>query len=155
MAKTLDDAIALFRAGHSPRECEKLTGIQFMKIVREAKKRGVEKGDLIQLKSSMAENVTKFDTLNDTEQETVTKEVAKQLEGMQFYTTHARIVSKIALKSLQSDMTNQNAKTAMATLKEGMVVEGLVPFYQNSTINNTNAQQTNIEPMKVNVTVID
>ena len=155
MAKTLDDAIALFRAGHSPRECEKLTGIQFMKIVREAKKRGVEEGDLIQLKSSMAENVTKFDTLNDTEQETVTKEVAKQLEGMQFYTTHARIVSKIALKSLQSDMTNQNAKTAMATLKEGMVVEGLVPFYQNSTINNTNAQQTNIEPMKVNVTVID
>jgi len=155
MAKTLDDAIALFRAGHSPRECEKLTGIQFMKIVREAKKRGVEKGDLIQLKSSMAENVTKFDTLNDTEQETVTKEVAKQLEGMQFYTTHARIVSKIALKSLQSDMTNQNAKTAMATLKEGMVVEGLVPFYQNSTINNTNAQQTVVEPMQVNVTVID
>jgi len=74
---------------------------------------------------------------------------------MQFYTTHARIVSKIALKSLQSDMTNQNAKTAMATLKEGMVVEGLVPFYQNSTINNTNAQQTVVEPMQVNVTVID
>jgi len=146
MAKTIDDAIALFREGHSPRECEKLTGINFMKIVREAKKRGVEKGDLIQLESSIASNTAEFVTLNVTEQDSVTKSVAKQLEGTEFYSTHARIVAKIALKSLQADMTPQNAKTTMATLKEGLIVEGIVPFYPNApTINNTNAQQTVVE----------
>ena len=62
MAKTLDDAIALFRAGHSPRECEKLTGIQFMKIVRESKKRGVEKGDLISVRGKLDNPLIRTDT---------------------------------------------------------------------------------------------
>jgi len=148
MTKTIDDAIALYRAGHSLRDCEKLTGINYRKVEREAKKRGVEKGDLSQLTSSIAKNTAEFVTLSVTEQDSVTKEVAKQLEGMQFYTTHARIVSKIALKSLQADMTPQNAKTTMATLKDGLIVEGIVPFYPNApTINNTNAQQTVFEPV--------
>jgi hypothetical protein len=34
----------------------------------------------------------------------------------------------------------------MATLKEGLIVEGIVPFYPNApTITNTNAQQTIVE----------
>jgi hypothetical protein len=45
MAKTLDEAIAFFRSGKSVRECEKLTGINYKKIEREAKKLGVVKGD--------------------------------------------------------------------------------------------------------------
>jgi len=141
MAKTLDDAIALYRAGNSLRDCEKLTGINYRKVEREAKKRGVEKGDLSQLTSSIAANTSKFVALSVTEQDSVTKEVAKQLEGMQFYNTQARIVAKIALESLKADKTSQNAKTTMATLKEGLIVEGLVPFYPNATqINNENKQ---------------
>lgn len=142
MAKTIDDAIALFRAGHSLRDCEKLTGINYRKVEREAKKRGVEKGDLSQLTSSIAKNTAEFVTLSVTEQDSVTKEVAKQLEGIAFYNHHARLVSKIALKSLQADMTPANAKTTMATLKEGLVVEGLVPFYPNAPQVNTQVNTT-------------
>lgn len=142
MAKTLDDAIALFRAGHSLRDCEKLTGINYRKVEREAKKRGVEKGDLSQLTNSIAKNTSEFVALCDTEQELVTKNVAKQLEGLAFYSKHARIVSKIALRSLQEDMNPANAKTTMATLKEGLVVEGLVPFYPNAPQVNTQVNTT-------------
>lgn len=137
MAKTIDEAIALFRSGKSPRECDKLTGINYKKIEREAKKRGVEKGDLSQLTQSLAMDTAKYVSLSVADQDIVTKEVAKQLEGIEFYNTHARMVSKIALKSLQADMTPANAKTAMATLKEGLVVEGLVPYYPNAPQINT------------------
>lgn len=44
MAKTIDDALALFAAGKSPRECEKLTGIPATTINRKAKERGIIKG---------------------------------------------------------------------------------------------------------------
>ncbi len=73
----LDRAIALFRSGESLRECEKQTGVNYRKIDREAKKRGVSKGDVSQLISSMASDKVSFVTLPVTEQMLVTKEVNK------------------------------------------------------------------------------
>jgi hypothetical protein len=146
MSKTLDDAIALFRAGHSPRECEKLTGINFMKVVREAKKRGVEKGDLIQLTSSIARDTKEFVTLSVTDKQIVTECVAKHLEGMKFYSTEARNVVKKGVESFMADPNPNGMKTTLDGMKSGMQVEGLVPFYQSAQqINNTNAQQNNTE----------
>lgn len=142
MAKTLDDAIALFRAGHSPRECDKLTGINYKKIEREAKKRGVEKGDLSHLTQSMASDTAKYVALGVADQDIVTKGIAKQLEGMDFYSTHGRLVAKIALKSLQLDMTPQNARITAQAMKDTMVLEGLVPFYPNAAQVNTQVNAT-------------
>jgi len=73
----LDRAIALFRSGESLRECEKKTGVNYRKIDREAKKRGVSKGDVSQLISSMASDKVSFVTLPATEQMLVTKKVNK------------------------------------------------------------------------------
>jgi hypothetical protein len=44
MAKTIDEALALFAAGKSPRECEKLTRFSASTISRKAKERGIIKG---------------------------------------------------------------------------------------------------------------
>ena len=46
---TIEDALALFASGKSPRECEKLTDIPATTIARNAKARGVEKGSMAQL----------------------------------------------------------------------------------------------------------
>ncbi len=73
----LDRAIALFRSGESLRECAKQTGVNYRKIDREAKKRGVSKGDVSQLISSMASDKASFVTLPVTEQALVTEEVNK------------------------------------------------------------------------------
>jgi len=78
--------------------------------------------------------------------EKVNAEVDKNLEAMEFYKNSARVVAKIAVMSLETnpEPTASDAKTTMETLKTGMVVEGVVPYYPNAaTINNTNAQQNN------------
>ena len=159
MAKPTDKqwakAKALYGNGKSLREIEKEVGIPYKTVEYRAKKEGWSSTEVSQAIKDKVRVEAAILHMDFAQQDIVAQEVKKQLEGMQFYNTHARMVSSIAIKSLQADMTNQNAKTAMATLKEGMVVEGLVPFYQNSTINNTNAQQTVVEPMQVNVTVID
>ena len=146
MAKTLDDAIALFRAGHSPRECDKLTGINYKKIEREAKKRCVTKGDLSQLTSSITRDTRAFVKLSVSEQDIIKNNVAKQLEGMQFYQTHARKVVESGVESYLVEPNPNAMKAILDGMKSGMQVEGLVPFYQSAQqINNTNAQQNNNE----------
>lgn len=150
MAKPTDKqwakAKALYGNGKSLREIEKAVGIPYKTVEYRAKKEGwssTEVAQAIQDKVRVEAAILHMDVA---QQDLVQQEVQKQLEGMQFYNTHARIVAKIALKSLQADMTPANAKTTMATLKEGLIVEGIVPFYQNApTINNTNAQQTVVE----------
>jgi len=127
--KQWEKAKALYSNGKSLREIEKAVGIPYKTVEYRAKKEGwssTEVAQAIQDKVRVEAAILHMDVA---QQDLVQQEVQKQLEGMQFYNTHARIVSKIALKSLQADMTPQNAKTTMATLKEGLVVEGLVPFY--------------------------
>jgi hypothetical protein len=145
--KLLDDAIALFRSGKSPRECDKLTGVNYKKVEREAKKRGVTKGDVSHLVVSMASDKRDFVSLPVSVQDIVSKAVDKQLEGMEFYATNARKVVKMGLMSLKDDPTPSGMKTVMEGMKTGMAVEGLVPYYPNAVINNTNAQQ-NVEPVR-------
>jgi len=152
MAKSKPDWIkakAMFEAGKSLRQIAAECFIDNSNISKRAKKDGWQRtAELPQLIADAVSVEKRITALDLPQQTAVTAEIAKQLEGMQFYNTHARIVSKIALKSLQADMTPQNAKTTMSTLKEGLIVEGIVPFYPNApTINNTNAQQTVVEPV--------
>ena len=142
MAKTLEEAIGLFRQGKSPRECEKLTGINYKKIDREAKKLGITKGDLSQLTSSIVRNTSDFVSLPVSDQDAVRQEVCKQLEGMQFYQENARKVVKIGMVAFSKDPTPLGMKNTLEAMKVGMIVEGLVPFHPSApVINNTNAQQ--------------
>lgn len=144
MAKTIDDALALFATGKSPRECEKLTGIPKSTIDREAKKRGVIKGSMGQLIADKVRVEAEIGTLDGTLRDVVNNEVNKQLEGLEFYATNARKVAKMGMVALSKDNTPANSKVVMEMMKTGMIVEGIVPFYSNSTtINNTNAQQNN------------
>ena len=93
MAKTIEDALALYRSGKSTRECDKLTGINYKKIEREAKKRGVEKGDVSQLTSSMVRDKVEFVSLPVAVQEVVTNDVDER-------TKHIQILNKMTLKNL-------------------------------------------------------
>ncbi len=146
MAKPTDKqwakAKALYGNGKSLREIEKAVGIPYKTVEYRAKKEGwssTEVARAIQDKVRVEAAILHMDVA---QQEIVQQEVQKQLEGMQFYSKNARIVAKIALKTLTEQPCPMNAKTTMATLKEGLIVEGLVPFYPNAQmINNTNAQQ--------------
>lgn len=91
--ESLDKAVALFRSGKSPRECEKLTGVNYRKIDREAKIRGVVKGDLSQLVSSMADNEANFGSLSVAEQGIVTKDVTER-------TNNLKIIHEATIKNL-------------------------------------------------------
>jgi len=137
MAKSKPDWIkakAMYEAGKSLRQIAAECFIDNSNISKRAKKEGWQRtAELPQLIADAVSVERRITALDLPQQSAVTAEIAKQLEGMQFYNTHARIVSKIALKSLQADMTPQNAKTTMSTLKEGMIVEGVVPFYPNGT----------------------
>ena len=139
-----DKARALFEAGKSYREIEKETFIDASNIAKKAKKEGWEKDLLPALIKDTVRVKREFTTLSTTQRAVVTTEVEKQLEGLEFYSTQARKVAKIALNILTDEPSIFGAKTAMSTLKEGLIVEGIVPFYPSSTtINNTNAQQNN------------
>jgi len=122
-------AEALRKAGKSYRAISKELNIPSTTLSDRAKRDDWDSNKTEQLIIDAVRVEAEIRSLETEQARVVRLEVEKQLEGMQFYNTHARIVSKIALKSLQADMTPQNAKTTMATLKEGLVVEGLVPFY--------------------------
>jgi hypothetical protein len=150
MAKTIDEALALFAAGKSPRECEKLTRFSASTISRKAKERGIIKGSVTQLITDSVRIGAEIGAQDDAVKELIQSEVAKQLAGMEFYATNARKALKLGMLSLINDPTTSGSKTMMETMKTGMIVEGLVPFYPNATvINNTNAQQNNITEIEL------
>jgi len=149
MAKTIDEALALFASGKSPRECEKLTNISASTIARRAKERGIVKGSVAQLISDAVRVGAEFGAQNDAVKQLVQTEVSKQLDGMGFYATNARKAVKMGLVALSKDPTPIGMKTVLDGMKTGMIVEGLVPYYPNAaTINNTNAQQNNSETVR-------
>lgn len=147
--KTIEEALALFASGKSPRECEKLTGFAASTIARKAKERGIVKGSVTQLISDVVRVSAEFGAQNDAVKQVVSDEVARQLEGMEFYATNARKAVKMGLLSLKDDPSPVGMKTVLDGMKTGMQIEGLVPFYPNAaTINNTNAQQNNEKVVK-------
>ena len=123
------------------------------KAASEGWKKGTEKERLVtqevQTKQSFKNIQEKKETFNATELYVHNELVAKQLEGMDFYATHARKVVKMGMVALSKDPTPIGMKTVLDGMKSGMQVEGIVPFYPNAqTINNTNAQQNNSEPVR-------
>ena len=138
MAKTIEDAVALFASGKSPRECEKLTGIPKTTVDRAVKKRGIKKGKLGQLIADKVRVDAEMGALSDPEKAVVTREVAKHMEGMEFYSTTARKVVDIGVKAYKADPSAMGMKTVLDGMKSGMQVEGVVPFYPTpSTTNNS------------------
>lgn len=145
MAKTLEDALALFRSGKSPRECDKLTGINYKKIEREAKKRGIEKGDVSHLVSSIAKNKADFVALPVAVQDIVTKEVDERIK-------HIQILNNLTLKNLavmgkkvDADFEMNEHKLFQETINKAS--EQLLGKDPQTVINNTNAQQNVSEPV--------
>ena len=143
MAKTIEDALALYRSGKSTRECDKLTGINYKKIEREAKKRGVEKGDVSQLTSSMVRDKVEFVSLPVAVQEVVTNDVDER-------TKHIQILNKMTLKNLSvmGKKVNEDFEMVEHKLFQETVnkaAEQLLGKEPQTVINNTNAQQNNQE----------
>ena len=145
-------AKALREAGKSFREIEKLLNIPFMTISDRAKKEGWEASKTVQLIKDTIRVESEIRTLEAVQQEVVRNEVAKQLEGMEFYAINARKAVKFGLLALSKDPTTTGMKTVLDGMKSGMQVEGLVPFYPSSTttITNTNALQNNAPPLTIN-----
>jgi hypothetical protein len=138
--KTMDDALALFASGKSPRECEKLTGYPATTISRKAKEQGIIKGSVAQLINDSVRVAIEVGAQNGAVKELIKSEVSKQLEGMAFYSNQARKAVKIGMDALKQEPTVAGMKTVLDGMKTGMIVEGLVPFYPNASVINNTAQ---------------
>jgi hypothetical protein len=138
---TLDEALALLATGKSFRECEKETRIPKSIIDREAKKLGIIKGSAGHLIDDKVKIEAEIGTLSVPLRDIINLEVKRQLDGMDFYQSQARKVVKLGIEALKQSPSESGMKTVLDGMKSGMQVEGLVPFYPNSTINNVNAQQ--------------
>lgn len=145
-SERLELALAAYRMGLSPNECEKKYFINYKKVAREARKRGYTKGDLSSLTQELVRVREEIVQLPGQQQDTIGQEADRILNAKLFYANSARKVANIALSSLASDATPANAKAAMDVLHKGLVVESVVPYYPSAaTINNTNAQQNIVE----------
>ena len=140
MAKTkvqaLDDAIAALRHGKSVRECEKLTGIHYSKISREAKKRGVKKGDLQHLVASIVEDKENIATLSATEQQSVATAVDERTRHIQFITNATLKNLSEMMKKVNKETSHQEHKFAQETINKGGEALGVIDK-GGTTINNT------------------
>lgn len=144
-----DRARALFEADVSFRDIakDKRVNIDASNIAKKAKKEGWERGVLPQIITDTVRVSSEFATLTLPQQEVVATAVEKQLEGMAFYSTNARKIVKIGMVAFSKDPTPLGMKNTLEAMKTGMIVEGLVPFHPNAqVINNTNAQQNNLNP---------
>lgn len=140
----IEQAMALFRSGKSIRECDKLTGVNYKKIEREAKQRGLVKGDLSQLVDDMTETQAKFVTLCDMEKQVVTKEVDDRIKHIEFLNKLTIKNLSVMGKKIDSDMDFAEHKLVQETINKG--AERLIGKEPELVINN--AQQTNIEPIR-------
>ncbi|CAK0772834.1 hypothetical protein CCP3SC15_4650002 [Gammaproteobacteria bacterium] len=152
--ETWAKAKALFTKGKSYREIGELLNIPFSTVRDKAKSGGWTKGELAQVIADTVKAEAAIRTLEPAQQDIVRNEVSKQLEGMEFYATHARKVVKMGMVAYSKDPTPIGMKTVLDGMKSGMQVEGIVPFYPNAqTINNANAQQT-VQPI-ITTRVVD
>lgn len=142
MAKSIDEALALFASGKSPRECEKLTRIPATTIIRKAKEQGIVKGSVAHLVQDIARVSAEFGAQNGAVKEVIKSEVAKQLEGMQFYSTLTRKVVESGTDSFLAEPSPIAMKPVLDAMKAGMQIEGLVPFYPNAPQVNTQVNTT-------------
>lgn len=140
-------ARALFELGKSYRDISKVLKIPVTTLSDRAKLETWKKGELVQLIADGVRVEATIRTLETEQQDTVREAVSKQLEGLEFYATNARKVAKMGMVALSKDNTPANSKVVMEMMKTSMIVEGIVPFYPNAIINNTNAQQNIIEPV--------
>jgi hypothetical protein len=135
-----DKARAMYEANISYREIGKALNIPFNTVYNRAKKEELNRTLLEHVIVETVQSKIDFCSLNMEQQHIVSTEVDKRLKGFDFYQSQARKVVK--------SPTEQGMKTVLDGMKSGMQVEGLVPFYPNSTINNVNAQQ-NVTEEKV------
>jgi len=142
-------AKALFEAGKSFREIDEATGINYKSVERASKKDAWQKGILSQLIIDKVRIDAEIVTLEQTQKDIVTKEVAERLKHIEFFTKASLKVSQMAVRSLGEGSTPMDCKAAMETLKTGMVVSGVVPYYNTpTTFNNTNALQLNHDSVR-------
>lgn len=145
MSKTLNDAVALYRMGKSPAQCEKLTGIHYKKIEREVKKLGVLKGDVSSLTSDLARDVGNFVKLPIEVQALVSSEVAR-LNHFKGLRDEVADLAFTKLKDSIVNCENNEIKGIVDALDKLCVTTEIAPRFSNvgSVINNVNAQQ-NVE----------
>jgi hypothetical protein len=153
MAKTLEDAVALYRLGNSPAECGKQTGIHYKKIEREVKRLGVKKGDLSSLTHDIARDVAEYVKLPGSTQDAVSKEVARINHAKSRRDTIAdKVFDRIELSILSCE--DNVVKSLADALDRVCITAEIAPrFNAPAIINNTNAQQNN-EQKKITYEVV-
>jgi len=131
----LEEALGYFRQGKSPRECEKLTGINYRKIDREAKSRGYIKGDLSQPTLDLSRAVSDFVAKDVTnEQLSVTKKIIRRNLSDNDALDLTKRVSIALLDKLDSMIDGivevEEVERAGKAIVNLIRTNGSVPYYQ-------------------------
>jgi len=101
----LESALADYASGLSLRECEKMNNVNYKKIEREVKKRGIEKGELSQIITEKIRVDSQVSRLCDSQRNKVNKEVEKRLKHIEFFSSAA---VKNVRAAMSADCENQN-----------------------------------------------
>jgi len=149
MIKTLNDAVALYRMGKSPAQCEKLTGIHYKKIEREVKKLGVSKGDVSTLTSDLARDLGDFVKLPVEVQALVSNEVAR-LNHFKALRDEVADLAFTKLKDSIVNCENNELKGIVDALDKLCITTEIAPRHSTASnvVNNINAQQNVSEELK-------
>ena len=130
----LEEALSLLKAGNSFRECEKLTGVSYKRVEREAKKRGIEKGFLSQLIDDKTRVDAEFVTLCDTDKAVVSQEVTRKLRL-------AGLILDFNEKAIAK--ANQLLKTTETGADFKAIVDGVDKVSITANINHRHAKPSN------------
>jgi hypothetical protein len=154
MSKTLNDAVALYRMGKSPAQCEKLTGIHYKKIEREVKKLGVSKGDVSSLTSDLARDLGDFVKLPVEVQALVSNEVAR-LNHFKALRDEVADLAFTKLKDSIVNCENNEIKGIVDALDKLCITTEIAARHSTNSnvVNNINAQHNISEELRPNAII--
>ena len=136
----------LFEAGNKLPEIEKKTGVNKGSVSRKAKKEGWERGSATSV-IHKAVDVEEFKaTLSNQKLHVFNDEVDRQFKDKQMIENLARVnLSGVAKHIKIGELDVMGHKIVQETIHKAGQTLGVVQQFANTTINNTNAQQTTLE----------
>ena len=136
--ETWDKAKALFEAGKSFRDIDKILGIPFSTIKYRADKEGWEQGKIEQLIIDKTKVSEDFAQLNSVQKEVVQKEVDDRLRHITFFNNATVKNLSVMMKKIDEDTAIAEHRLAQQAIKDGKeTVLGKTPDTAIQINNNT------------------
>lgn len=147
----IEQALQLFKTGHSLRECEKITEVGYKRIEREAKARGIVKGELSQLLEDSVKVAAATVTLCDKDREFLSHAVTERTKHLTFFNKAGMILASTAVKRVQAEpnMSMQDVRHASEVVAKQR--DGILGKQPDTQFNVQNNQSFSLKDLPANI----